>query len=116
LDIQINYEDVDRKAAVKQELRNIALARMKMEPIGLNFLIDVVTDCIDRLYTEGGKEIESVSINKNGTLIDIKYIVDNRNIASILTNDSYGETQIIFSKCELSQYIELLQKIHRQMK
>lgn len=109
MDIQVKYKEVDKKAKVEKILEN-PIARYSPK---------IVDYLIDAIYNDEN-DIESATIK--GDAYKIKVIPRNvRGRACISTydydrdGDVEASIHIDYTKQELAQYIDILQKIHAQM-
>jgi hypothetical protein len=111
MDINIKYKEIDKKAIVRECLEHRTETLKGMD-------INNTVDFIDAIYKEDSKQIKSAEIRKETEYS--KYILEayiNTDNGVTLRVGSQGKATdgIDFNKSELSQYINLLQQIEKQM-
>jgi hypothetical protein len=116
MDINIKYKEIDKKERVKQALQQ-AVEECTPWAESLN-LQERQVELIDAIYKEDSKQIKSAEIRKETEYS--KYILEayiNTDNGVTLRVGSQGKATdgIDFNKSELSQYINLLQQIEKQM-
>jgi hypothetical protein len=114
MDINIKYKEVDKKAEIEKIVNDIK------ERTNRGFIHNSTSSwvgVIESVYKEDSKQIESVEFNSRYTNEFRTIIRNDGETVKIIYADSCGCNGIrrTYNKSELSQYINLLQQIEKQM-